>query len=121
MSLVQRKGKHFKTYGLAKKYDPEKFELALAAQGARDAGGFLWKWAWKGSKAVKEKMADFGSESEQEVMKCNAHRIRWSTSDGDVCLSAGPCTVPAKRADCAAGRGRAKPRLRRMFLPRSCQ
>ena len=89
-------GQHFKTYGLAKKYDPEKFELALAAQGARDAGGFLWKWAWKGSKAVKEKMADFGSESEQEVMKCNAHRIRWSTSDGDVCLSAGPCTVPAK-------------------------
>jgi len=24
---------------------PEKFELAVAAQGAREAGGFLWKWA----------------------------------------------------------------------------
>ena len=41
-------GQHFKSYGLARKYDPEKFELALAAQGAKDAGGLLWKWGVEG-------------------------------------------------------------------------
>jgi len=87
-------GQHFKTYGLAKKYDPEKFELAVAAQGAREAGGLLWSWAWKGSQAVRHRMADFGSESETEVSACSAHRIRWATSEGDVQLCVNPCTSP---------------------------
>ena len=87
-------GQHFKIYGLAKRYDPEKFELAVAAQGAKDAGGMLWSWAWKGSQAVRHRMADFGSESENETSSCAAHRVRWATSDGDVRLSSSPCTSP---------------------------
>ena len=89
-------GQHFKLYGLARKYDPEKFELAVAAQGARDAGNFLWKWAWTGGQAVRTRLADFGSESESEQQTCNAHRVRWSTDSGDISLSVGPCTHPAK-------------------------
>ena len=89
-------GQHFKVYGLARKYDPEKFELAVAAQGARDAGGFLWNWAWAGGRAVKSRLADFGSESETETQKCDAHRVRWSTDLGDVSLCVGPCTEVAK-------------------------
>ena len=41
-------GQHFKIYGLAKKYDPEKFELAVAAQGAKDAGGIALELGLEG-------------------------------------------------------------------------
>ena len=89
-------GQHFQTYGLAKKYDPEKFELAVATQGAKEAGQTLWKWAWAGTQAVKTRLADYGSESESETVACMGHRICWATETGDVRLSVGPCTEPAR-------------------------
>ena len=91
-------GQHFKVYGLAKKYDPEKFELALAAQGAQQAGQALWAWAWSGTKKVAASAADFGSESEKEETKCCGHRVRWSTEAGDAVLSAGPCVKPGSES-----------------------
>lgn len=89
-------GQHFKVYGLAQRYDPERFELALASEGARQAGSAMWGWAWARGKGVAEKVKDYASESEaDDAAMCIAHRVRWTTSSGDVCLSQGPCTKTA--------------------------
>ena len=89
-------GQHFQIYGLAKKFDPVRFQMILSSQGAKEAGETLWSWATKGSRVLAEKVGDFGSESETEDVQCQGHRIRWSTDDGDEFLCAGACKDPAK-------------------------
>ena len=88
-------GQHFKTYGLAKQFNPERFQLQLAAAGAKDAGQTMWSWIWKGSQKVGHKLADFGSESEAENLVCPAYKIRWSSSQGEELLSDRPCKCGA--------------------------
>lgn len=89
-------GQHFQIYGLAKKFDPLRFQLAISGQGAKEAGETLWSWATKGSRALAERVGDFGSESETEDTPCQSHRIRWSTEDADEFLCDGVCKDPAK-------------------------
>lgn len=89
-------GQHFQIYGLAKKFDPVRFQMAISGQGARAAGETLWSWATKGSRALAEKVGDFGSESEAEDQPCQGYRVRWSTDDADESLCAGTCTEAAK-------------------------
>ena len=88
-------GQHFKTFGLAKQFNPERFQLQLAAAGARDAGQTMWSWIWKGSQKVGHKLADFGSESEAEDVVCSAYKVRWSNNQGEELLSDRPCKCAA--------------------------
>ncbi|CAK9050400.1 Tyr recombinase domain-containing protein [Durusdinium trenchii] len=80
-------GQHFQIYALAKKFDPEKFQLQQACQSAKDAGSFLWGVA----STTTRRLADFGSESEPEAEKCEAHRVRWTGQDGEERLSVQVC------------------------------
>ena len=95
-STCTEEGQHFQIYGLAKKFDPLRFQMAISGQGAKEAGETLWSWATKGSRALAEKVGDFGSESETEDTPCQGHRIRWSTDDADEFLCAGVCKETAK-------------------------
>lgn len=90
-SSCSEDGQHFKVYGLARQFNPERFQLQLAAAGARDAGQTLWTWVWKGSLKVGHKIADFGSESETEDKACVAFKVRWSSNQGEELLSDRPC------------------------------
>ena len=89
-------GQHFQIYGLAKKFDPVRFQLLISGQGAKEAGETLWTWASRSSKALAERVGDFGSESEAEDMPCQGHRIHWSTDENDEVLSSSVCKEPAK-------------------------
>ncbi|CAK9112938.1 Uncharacterized protein SCF082_LOCUS52360, partial [Durusdinium trenchii] len=86
-------GQHFQVYGLAKKFDPEKFQLQQACQSAKDAGTFLWGMA----SATTKRLADYGSESEPEAEKCGAHRVRWTGVGGEDRLSLQVCTQASHR------------------------
>lgn len=89
-------GQHFQIYGLAKKFDPVRFQLSVSGQGAKEAGETLWSWATKGSRVLAARVGEFGSESETEDLPCQGHRVRWSTDDNDEILSSCVCKEPAK-------------------------
>ena len=77
-------GQHFKEYGLAKDFDPEKFQLKNAELGAAKAGRTLWAWLW--SSCPRD-----ASESEAEPEKpCEAYQVSWVDKEGDFRLATGP-------------------------------
>ena len=86
-------GQHFKEYCLAKDFDAEKFQLRTAELEATKAGRTVWAWLWaKKSSPAPTWPLEFGSESETEVVKCQACKVRWSDADGDVRLSRTACS-----------------------------
>lgn len=90
-AVCAEEGQHFQTYGLAKRFDPERFQLKQACEGAKGAGRAHWGFA----STTKKRLADFGSESEQEAEPCEASCVRWSGTTGEERLSEGPCTASA--------------------------
>lgn len=86
-SCPEMGGQHFSTYGVVKKLDPEKFQLATAEEGAREAGRTVWSWL-TGSGAKVQKLAtkvrELASESEcdEETVPCHAALIGWEDESG---------------------------------------
>ena len=107
-------GQHFSIYGVVKKLDPEKFQLATAEEGAREAGRTVWGWL-SGSGTTVQKLAtkvrEMASESEceDESVPCHAALIGWEDDTGGLRLSDAPCTVRGSefsmilQEDCPAG------------------
>ena len=113
-SCPEMGGQHFSTYGVVKKLDPEKFQLATAEEGAREAGRTVWSWL-TGSGAKVQKLAtkvrELASESEcdEETVPCHAALIGWEDESGGTRLGDAPCTdrgsefLMLLQEDCPAG------------------
>ena len=91
-------GHHFCQYGVVKTLNPERFQLAQAEEGAREAGRTLWGWlSGSGDKVQKVavKVREWASESEGEddVVPCHAALVGWEDDGGGVRLADIPCTV----------------------------
>ena len=85
-------GQHFKEYGIARDFDPEKFHLKNAELGAAKAGRALWAWLWSSPPKKRAPLKEYASESETEPEKpCEARRVVWVDKDGDYQLAPGPC------------------------------
>ena len=87
-------GHHFQTYGITKKVDAEKIQLAQATASAAEACNGLMSWMWSAGTTAAAKVKDYASESETEEVQCGAHRIRWHDDQGVRVLSEGACRQP---------------------------
>ena len=91
-------GHHFCLYGVVKALNPERFQLAQAEEGAREAGRTVWGWM-SGSGARVQKLAtkvrELASESECEddTLPCHAGLVGWEDDGGGARLAESPCTV----------------------------
>ena len=89
---------HFLEYGIARKFDPGRFQAAQASAGASSAGQKAWAWVWgsasEKAKNLAGKVREFASESEPEEvgLRCHAHLIRWAGDHGDERLSTHVCS-----------------------------
>ena len=87
-------GHHFQTYGITKKVDAEKIQLAQATAGAAEAcNGFL-SWMWSTGSSAAAKVKDYASESETEEIRCMAQHVRWRDGQGVRVLSESACKHP---------------------------
>ena len=90
-------GEHFTEYGVVRKFNPEKFQVAHSHQGAVEATKGLWRWiAPRGKQTVSEvvtRIREYASESETEEQLCNASRVTWKTADGVQVLAESRCTA----------------------------
>ena len=107
-------GQHFDTYGVVKKLDPERFQLAQAEEGAKEAGRTVWGWLLGSGDKVQRlatKVREMASESECEddSLACNAALIGWEDESGGTRLADSSCTVRGSefsmllQEDCPAG------------------
>jgi hypothetical protein len=90
-------GEHFTEYGVVRKFNPEKFQVAHSHQGAMDATRNLWQWLLpRGKQTVNEvvsRIREYASESETEEQLCSASRLSWKTADGVQFLAESRCTA----------------------------
>eukprot|EP00435_Cladocopium_sp_Y103_P041030 s1496_g11.t1 len=84
-------GQHFKQYALMKPFQAERFQLSVASQGAQQAGMQLFGWFRKGATQAVKKAQDFASESENEVVTCDAHLVLWEDEVGSHRLGNSAC------------------------------
>ena len=84
-------GHHFQVYGITKKVDAEKIQLAQATAGAADACQGAFRWMWSAGTTAAAKVKDYASESETEAPTCDAHKITWVDDQGVRVLSEGAC------------------------------
>ena len=76
-------GQHFKEYGIALDFDPEKFHLKNAELGAAKAGRTLWAWLWSSPPKKRAPLKEYASQSETEPEKpCEARRVVWVDKEG---------------------------------------
>ena len=91
---------HFQLYAVVKQFNPEKFQLAQAEEGARETGRRLWSWLRKTTNSAQrlaKKVTEYTSESEAELPRaCEAHRVGWTTDQGLERLSEAVCKVAAE-------------------------
>ena len=98
-------GLHFKEYGIAKKFSPERFQNAQATHGARQMTGQVWEWVSGGMQSKARKLAhkvkEYASESKAEDTKvsCMAHLCGWETSQGHQVLSTTVCAKTGSECD----------------------
>ena len=91
-------GQHFTVYGVVKKLDAERFQLATAEEGAREAGRTVWSWlTGSGVKVQKlaSKVREMASEPEceEDTIQCHAALIGWEDEAGGTRLGDVPCTA----------------------------
>ncbi len=91
-TVCPEEGHHFQEYGIVKKVDAEKIQLAQATEGAAQACTTMFRWFRGGVGSVAAVAKDYASESETEQPNCVAHKICWMEEDGVVELAARPCT-----------------------------
>ena len=107
-------GQHFSMYGVVKKLDPERFQLATAEEGAKEAGRTVWGWLSGPGTQVQRlasKVREMASESEceDESVPCHAALVGWENESGGTRLADAPCTVRGSefsmllQEDCPAG------------------
>ena len=107
-------GQHFTIYGVVKKLDPQRFQLATAEEGAREAGRTMWSWLTGSGARVQQlatKVREMASESEceDETVPCHAALIGWEDEAGGSRLCESSCTVRGSefsmllQEDCPAG------------------
>ena len=91
---------HFQLYAVVKQFNPEKFQLAQAEEGARETGRRLWSWlrgTTNSAQRLAKKVTEYTSESEAELPRaCEAHRVGWTTDQGLERLSEAVCKVAAE-------------------------
>ena len=87
-------GHHFQTYGITKKVDAEKIQLAQATAGAAEACNGFFSWMWSTGTSAAARVKDYASESETEEVRCTSHQIRWHDGQGVRVLSEGACKNP---------------------------
>ena len=75
-------GHHYQTYGITKKVDAEKIQLAQATAGAAEACQGMCNWMWSAGTAAATKVKDYASESETEEIRCTAHHVSWTDEHG---------------------------------------
>ena len=98
-------GLHFSEYGVAKKFNPERFQNAQASHGARQMTGQLWEWVSGGmqtrAKKLATKVKEYASESEAEDSRpaCMAHLCGWETAQGHQVLSSALCSKPGSECE----------------------
>ena len=84
-------GHHYQTYGITKKVDAEKIQLAQATAGAAEACQGMFNWMWNAGTTAAAKVKDYASESETEEVRCTAHQVSWTDGHGRRVLSEGAC------------------------------
>ena len=90
--VCPEEGHHFQEYGIVKKVDAERIQLAQATEGAAQACATMFRWFRGSCSTVAAAAKDYASESENDQKNCTAHKICWMEDDGVVELSAKPCT-----------------------------
>ena len=90
--VCPEEGHHFQEYGIVKKVDAERIQLAQATEGAAQACTTMFRWFRGGCNTVASAAKDYASESETEQPMCGAHRICWMDDDGVHDLAVKPCT-----------------------------
>eukprot|EP00435_Cladocopium_sp_Y103_P064105 s1381_g25.t1 len=102
-ACTEEGGEHFAVYGIAKRFNPETFQLAQARQGARDMGQSVWDWLGRsgfqtGTNRVVRKLKEYASESEreEEVLRCQASSVSWRQGLDLKVLANRPCAGEAK-------------------------
>ena len=91
-TVCPEEGYHFQEYGIVKKVDAERIQLAQATEGAAQACSTMFRWFRGGYNTVATAAKDYASESETEQPRCVAHKICWMEDDGVHELAAKPCT-----------------------------
>eukprot|EP00435_Cladocopium_sp_Y103_P076069 s50_g75.t1 len=89
-------GQHFQEYGVVKRLDPERFQVAQASEGAKQTGRWLLGWMSESQSTVRKlagRVKEFASESETEDQQkpCQAFLLGWETSEGGERLAKEPC------------------------------
>eukprot|EP00435_Cladocopium_sp_Y103_P056630 s604_g19.t1 len=96
LTCCEEGGQHFQEYGVVKRLDPERFQVAQASEGARQTGKWIWGWMNESQSTVRKlagRVREYASESETEdtVKPCQAFLIGWETSEGGERLAKEPC------------------------------
>ena len=103
-ACTEEGGEHFVMYGLVRKNDPERFQMAQAREGARKVTHDFWAWLkgsplTEGISQLMHRLRELGSESEQEEehLVCCGSLVTWRGPDGTMqCLANRPCSVRAQ-------------------------
>ncbi|CAK9065491.1 unnamed protein product [Durusdinium trenchii] len=103
-ACTEEGGEHFVMYGLVRKNDPERFQMAQAREGARKVTHDFWAWLkgsplTEGTSQLMHRLRELGSESEQEEehLICCGSLVTWRGPDGTMqCLANRPCSVRAQ-------------------------
>ena len=103
-ACTEEGGEHFVMYGLVRKNDPERFQMAQAREGARKVTHDFWAWLkgsplTQGTSQLMHRLRELGSESEQEEehLVCCGSLVTWRGPDGTMqCLANRPCSVRAQ-------------------------
>ena len=92
-SACREEDQHFKQYASVPAFNAEKFQLTSAASNAQQAGATLCNWFGRGASKAVQKARDMASESETEVVRCDAAKIYWEDEGGRRQLSVNHCTA----------------------------
>ena len=83
-ACTEEGGEHFVMYGLVRKNDPERFQMAQAREGARKVTHDFWAWLkgsplTEGTSQLMHRLRELGSESEQEEehLICCGSLVTW--------------------------------------------
>eukprot|EP00435_Cladocopium_sp_Y103_P016273 s1669_g4.t1 len=83
-------GEHFTEYGVVKKFNGERFQIALTVSKQ------FWSWFAPASQRtvsdVVSRIREYASESETEDLTCCAGQVTWMTDDGLKSLSESRCS-----------------------------
>ena len=73
--VCPEEGHHFQEYGIVKKVDAERIQLAQATEGAAQACTTMFRWFRGGCNTVASAAKDYASESERPSNLCVEHIV----------------------------------------------